>query len=118
MKLLKFKRDWRDEFDAEGYRLMSNEEYTLWNRAVQSVAKENCYFYFGTNEGWDEGSISEMLDYIEVSDVCLEAGLHIMLALRGIESHSGIGQFPDTMLEDCEETDEVEAYWAFINKGE
>lgn len=54
MILLKFCKDWADEFDVYGFRLLTVDEYDAINERMNSEEGHNTYFrfHFGTNEGW------------------------------------------------------------------
>ena len=72
MKLLIFDKDWADEFDVYGFTLMSDEEYIYFDKAMNSISQEPCGWYFGTNEGYEDESIADMLSDVEVKDITLE----------------------------------------------
>ena len=48
--LIKFSRDWADEFQAEGFRVVDSPEEADEVKRVWSKART---FFFGTNEGWE-----------------------------------------------------------------
>ena len=53
--LVKFADNWADEFDIEGFMVLSNEEFMQWARLVEEVSKKidsGCSFawYFGSED--------------------------------------------------------------------
>lgn len=54
MLLVKFKKNWADEFDVYGFCLMTEAEYLDLKANIPTMG---CWF--GTNEGWEEGEHSE-----------------------------------------------------------
>lgn len=70
MWLVKFADNWADEFDVEGFTVLTQEEYTHFMDLVQDVAKkidsgEIFSFYFGTNEWFDYESGDEFISAFE-----------------------------------------------------
>lgn len=53
--LVKFDRDWADEFSVYGFIVCEQER---WNEIVLDIDK--IYFNFGTNEGFEAGDITEI----------------------------------------------------------
>jgi len=64
--LVKFKKNWADEFNVEGFFLATEEEYNLATKIIGEIGDKNTFrYYFGTNEGWgeyDEETIKEVWD--------------------------------------------------------
>lgn len=54
--LIKFNKDWADEFDCDGFTVMTEAEKKKYEEIFLSEHLENLYidFYFGTNKGWEE----------------------------------------------------------------
>ena len=93
MLLVKFSRNWADEFDVHGAALMDYDDYAR----VLEWSKE-CSFHFGTNEGWDDEDLSDGFSFVDVSD--LEVALLTKL-FPGIEGDFGWGIIPTlTCVED------------------
>lgn len=55
MWLVKFSKDWADEFTAEGLVILTDDQKL---QLEQLIEEELFDFYFGTNEGWDAGEVS------------------------------------------------------------
>ncbi|MGL5710466.1 MAG: hypothetical protein ACRCW9_06475 [Cetobacterium sp.] len=70
-----FKRDWADEFYYTAV-FLSNEEKKLNLEDLAKQYKDKTFnYYFGTNEGWEDVTLSELLedfDYQEISDSTYE----------------------------------------------
>lgn len=63
--LVKFRKDWADEFDVYGYAIYPFKE--AWEEISESL--DGLDYYFGTNEGWEEGDFSEDdFEVMEISD--------------------------------------------------
>ena len=66
--LVKFNKDWADEFDVDGFAVMSNN---AWLELAPKIAAQKS-FYFGTNEGWDSDELCEdetLLDSCIVTEI-------------------------------------------------
>lgn len=83
---VKFDRDWADEFSAVGYNILDDEGIAEMNNWLEKDGG----FYFGTNEGFEEGEI-KLSDFTITPISDDEATL--LRNLLGIRSY-GIGQFP------------------------
>lgn len=62
MKLVKFSRDWADEFEAEGFGILSDEEWEEFVKVVKENPNAETSFWFGTNEGWEYETIESFYD--------------------------------------------------------
>jgi len=71
-KLVKFQKDYADEFDVFGMRLMSNEEYKEYLLSAKNVSypKE---MYFGTNEFVDFFNFEDLKNSLTVEHLSDEA---------------------------------------------
>lgn len=49
--LVKFEKDWADEFDVHGYKIYNS--LADWHKEAGDLSEHS--FMFGTNEGWEEG---------------------------------------------------------------
>lgn len=66
MWLVKFSKDWADEFDAEGFTLLTDEQKS---RLETLVEEGNFDYYFGTNEGFDAGDIDlEDFTFVQLTE--------------------------------------------------
>lgn len=54
--LVKFNKDWADEFDVSGFKIYNSE--ADWLKEAGNLDEHS--FMFGTNEGWDEGEIDDI----------------------------------------------------------
>jgi len=52
--LVVFDRDWADEFDVSGIKIMSQEEVD----ELKTQLENSPSWYFGTNEGFEDGELS------------------------------------------------------------
>jgi hypothetical protein len=60
--LVKFQRDWADEFYAEGFALYElNEWKKIAEKFIDNDNNINEY-YFGTNEGWDDDTCEDFFE--------------------------------------------------------
>ena len=60
--LVKFQKDWADEFYAEGFALYELNE---WNKIAAKFVDNEEYmnpYYFGTNEGWEDETCEEFFE--------------------------------------------------------
>jgi hypothetical protein len=62
MQLVKFSSDWADEFTAEGFALMTDEEAETHKEYFSKPRT----FFFGTNEGWEDEEFE--FTYTEVTE--------------------------------------------------
>ena len=53
--LVKFQKDWADEFDVYGHKIYESKE--AWEEAKGDLSELSSSF--GTNEGWEEGDFEE-----------------------------------------------------------
>jgi len=68
--LIKFEKDWADEFDVYGIQVLSDEEWKELQEAIKKI-KYPLEMYFGTNEGLIFESAAETLNElkaVEISD--------------------------------------------------
>lgn len=66
--LFKWEKDWADEFDMTGFRVISEN---IWN-AFQTAAKKMEYpqeFYFGTNEEYTFDNINQLMNGIKTIEI-------------------------------------------------
>jgi len=49
--LVKFSKDWADEFDVNGFKIFNTDEE--WNEFFEELTNSEGEYYFGTNEFWD-----------------------------------------------------------------
>jgi hypothetical protein len=102
MKLLvKFKKNWADELDVYGMKIMSREDFDELMEALPRIE-----YSFGTNEGWERGELKRS-DFTVTALTDVGVGF-FTVQFHGIESY-GWGNFPslDYAWED-EEDDWIE----------
>lgn len=74
--ILKFEKDWADEFQCEQFAIYPTKGDAL--RVVQEIVESNEDQYFGTNEGWESGEIDDVdFSVINVDDDFAEKLLNI-----------------------------------------
>ena len=72
MKLVKFSRDWSDEFEAEGFCVLLDEEWEKFSDFVEKNPDALVSFWFGTNEGWEDETIESFYDCYKVVSLFYE----------------------------------------------
>lgn len=87
--LVKFSKDWADEFSAEGHRALTEEEVATIESLRDNLTEVS--FGFGSNEGWDDIPISELVEALEIQEISKEQ-YDVIVDLFGEE---GFGIFPD-----------------------
>tara|TARA_R100000656_G_C3948773_1_gene128022 strand:+ start:921 stop:1181 length:261 start_codon:yes stop_codon:yes gene_type:complete len=81
--LVKFTSDWADEFQCEQYTIFANIEAAQF--AVKQAIENGGYF--GTNEGWDEGELTE--DAFTITEITYEEAC-VIKSLLGTTFGTGI----------------------------
>jgi hypothetical protein len=79
--LVKFSKDWADEFDVKGFKLFDSMDD--WRAHYDGITSGE--YYFGTNEGWDGSEFSEK-DFL-VEAIPLEAAAVIKEAFASEWGH-------------------------------
>jgi hypothetical protein len=101
MLLVKFDRDWADEFSVYGFAIMDQTQFDELKKECECTS-----FGFGTNEGWEDEDISDGFTAQEISET--EAGLvQDLFKMRPYGLYPTWGTFPD--LETIKEEKEWEA---------
>lgn len=113
--LLKFSRDWADEFQAEGLAVVTNTDIELIESVIydENVRDEYVWFYFGTNEGWeDEFTYLELWEK-EIKKVEISAQEAEFLSANVLGRGTTFGQFPDFdyLFENLEGVEAVDKYY-------
>lgn len=129
--LIKFKRNWADEFDCEGFTIINEVNYNALDKLFKSeFGKTDGGFGFGTNEGWeDEFTYSKLWnDILKKQEISADQMQVIRETLLSIPKMSGVyydtsyGIFPDFSYlgEDVEEGEypELDEYWEQYNTGD
>ncbi|ASZ74598.1 hypothetical protein KHO57_gp023 [Mycobacterium phage Phabba] len=100
--LITFSRDWADEFNVDGFKVVD----TLAEAAdYKSHFEKPRTYYFGTNEGWEDEVMVDSFTITEISDH--EAA--VLCKLLGCAEHRQYGHVPvDWDEDDCD--DDVSSY--------
>ncbi|ACH62027.1 hypothetical protein MYRNA_19 [Mycobacterium phage Myrna] len=85
--LITFSRDWADEFNVDGFKVVDTMSEAAEYK--QHFAKPRTY-YFGTNEGWEDEILDESIVVWEISDE--EAAT--LCRLLGVAEHRVYGHMP------------------------
>lgn len=90
--LVKFYKDWADEFSVYGFNILKQEEWDQLAKELKERKKEQAgTWYFGTNEGWDDDTIGDFYDALEPI-LITEKEKELFIKLFGREE---FGIFPD-----------------------
>jgi len=118
--LLKFKRNWRDEFDCEGFTIVTGEHYRALEALFNddAISDEYVCFNFGSNQGWeDEFTYQEFWNKLEKTDISSSifwaAFLNEMFKLP-----YGIFPEPEYLFENFDGNKAVEEYYDRYNNGD
>lgn len=65
----RFNKDWADEFYAEGLIVLTGKEKKEWDELAAKHADTNVTYYFGSNEGWEDATVSEILESWEFEEL-------------------------------------------------
>lgn len=91
--VVKFSRNWADEFDMKGARLFTKQDWDEYVIAVEGRSYIDCSF--GTNEGWEDETPKDWLrsfTVVEVTEEDAEAFKRIF-PINYYKVH-GTGYFP------------------------
>jgi len=92
MKLVKFQKDWADEFYVYGFQVFTDEAWDAFKSVIENAPGFS--LYFGTNEAWEWGDYEPqdvLSSDIEVTEITDEEAA-IIQKLFGTQSY---GVFPD-----------------------
>ncbi len=65
--VVKFSRNWADEFDVYGFRVL---EKSVWEKEREMISVlPHIEYYFGTNEGWEYEDPREFLENYSVTEI-------------------------------------------------
>jgi hypothetical protein len=97
--LAKFSSDWADEFTAEGLAIMTRDEYD--NLLANAAAGKG--WFFGTNEGWEDGEdLSDQFTFKYISE---EEEAVLIKTIPDLKPGNSFGQFPTHWIYDDPESD-------------
>ena len=111
--LVKFSKDWADEFSAEGFTIYEKEMWQQIEKFVEDNPDREITFYFGTNEGWDDIAISEIMEECKVHNITpsfarvlltvFDLGPHYYGVEKEFMLYRDFGQFPafDSWMEEA-----------------
>ncbi len=92
---MEFNRDWADECDVYGFRIIDDKTKKLIDDAVKKHGNETTSFYFGTNEGWDGDTLEDIFESITFTEISVEQkNVFAQLLPSCIDSY-GYGYVPD-----------------------
>lgn len=107
--VIKFSRDWADEFDAECFAVYENTTVQEQSDRIQKRLASGGAFYFGTNEGFEDGDLS-IDDYIftEITDEEYKVFAKVFSrSYTGVITWgTGTGAFDDAEEDDFDDEDE------------
>lgn len=106
MKLVKWEKDWADEFDMTGFELMSDEKYAKFERSLKVIEypTEAC---FGSNESYEFERADDITSGITAMDITEEEGQTIRKLFHKFDKYTSFGWTPvDSIIDDA--TDQQE----------
>lgn len=94
MKIVVLSEDWADEFNADGFEIMTDEQYKEFDKAIEALPDdlEGQEFFFGTNEALQWHTKQQLRDSLKIRDITEEECDTITQAL-GMNGKS-YGLFP------------------------
>ena len=109
--LVKFRKDWADEFDVHGFAVYDKGR---WERDFQRLKESKSWngFHFGTNEGWDHDDelIGDFIDgytVIEISDKEVESLRTLFKKSYNDNIEFGVFPHPSDLV-DYDEDDDID----------
>jgi hypothetical protein len=70
--LLTFSRNWADEFDVDGFKIVSEDEKAHLHELIAEHGNHEAHFWFGTNEGWEGDTLGDMFSSFKFTEITLE----------------------------------------------
>lgn len=100
--LAKFEKDWADEFSVSGFVTLNQEEKDEWDRLVAERGDEPAIFFFGTNEGWEDDTVSRFCDSWEIKQITESEYSALSTSFGGAGSSVQFGTCPtpDSILQE------------------
>lgn len=65
----KFIKDWSDEFNYKEHFLLTEEEKFDLEKQAEETQEKFFNYYFGTNEGWEDINLKELVDSIDFNEI-------------------------------------------------
>lgn len=94
--MVEFYKDWADEFSVEGAHFTSKELWEEEQRILDRYADSEVYYYFGSNEGWED----ELLNEFEYTVNELSEDAYFELDRMGFPQRIiGLFAFPSELVE-------------------
>jgi hypothetical protein len=104
--LVKFNKDWADEFNVYGFNIFKQEEWDLLAKEMKRRKKDQAgTWYFGTNEGWDDDTIGDFYDAL-TPILITEEEKELFIKLFGREEFGIFPDFEQILNGDDEEDDD------------
>ena len=75
--LIKFEKNWADEFDCQGLTIITEKEWELHKFKAKYCVTYPIESFFGTNEGWEYKSFSEYIKSFKVEVITDDQALFI-----------------------------------------
>lgn len=115
--VVKFSRDWADEFDVYGMQIINETKFDAINKALENkeVASTEFKYSFGTNEGWEgDCDLSELWEefvFTEIDASQAETIYNVFGATWG--------NFPDIIdqFESITDNPAIEEFYALAETG-
>ena len=107
--LLRFEKDWRDEFYFTEYSLITEKEKIDMEDKIKEYPN-NISLYFGTNEGWDDIEPKDILSSLQYEEISKD--IYDSLTLI----HKGVPYSIEEIIEECKETKEYIIDFIIRNK--
>lgn len=90
--LVKFSKDWADEFDVYGFAVFKKEEWEdLYKKLKENKNEPAGSVGFGTNEGWEDETIGDFIENVEIVPISKEE----KVLLKKVFGKNDFGYFPD-----------------------
>lgn len=105
--LVEFNRNWADECDVYGFRVIDDATKKLMDDTVEKYGKNRTSFYFGTNEGWDGDTLSDIFDSYKFTEISVEQRNVLAELFPSCIGFYGYGYIPD-----------IENYFVDDNEGD
>lgn len=105
--LVKFHKDWADEFDVYGFAIFKESEWLKIKKELEANKEKTAgSVYFGTNEGWDNETVGDFLKAFDAKLISnTEKGVITRLLGDDYGMFPDIGAILNTEDEDDEDED-------------
>lgn len=120
--IVKFNKDWADEFIANGFMVINEIEYNAVQKVITNddVAEQEWCFGFGSNQAFEfDENIGDYYDSLNISEISLN-DLKVLISIFGLDYSCnlryGIVQSFSDLFESCS-GEEVDEYFELLNSG-